>query len=421
VEADPGKYQIPPGNPFFQFSSARNEIWALGLRNQWRFSFDRATGDLWIGDVGQDLYEEVDFQPATSRGGENYGWNAAEGPHCYTAGCNLQAYTAPVAEYSHSQGCSATGGFVYRGAAYPGLRGIYLYADYCSRRIWGVERQATAWNNRLLLASGFAISTFGEDQAGELYVANAANGTIHRVEGSLAPRVSEGAVVNAASFAAGLTPGSLVTVFAAGVRDEAGVSVSPTIPLALTIDGVSVTVAGIAAPLHSVANVNGQEQVNFQVPFEVAGLSSAPVTVTRNGRASAAVNAAVLAAQPAVYRDAAGNGIAVHILDYSQVTAARPLVPGEQAFLYASGLGRVLNPPATGSAAPAAPGGQTAGLVRVMVAGIEAETPYAGLAPGFVGVYQVNFRVPDNAPSGLADVQVSVEGSTSAAVKAPIR
>jgi hypothetical protein len=107
-----------------------------------------------------------------------------EGTHCVVAGCGTQDLTLPVAEYTHAEGCSVTGGFVYRGRASPGLRGLFLYGDYCSGRIWGVERQGTQWVNRLLLSSGFSISTFGEDEAGEIYVANAANGTIHHTTGS---------------------------------------------------------------------------------------------------------------------------------------------------------------------------------------------------------------------------------------------
>ena len=160
-------------NPFVNTAGARGEIWAYGLRNPWRFSFDRATRDLWIADVGQDTYEEVDLQPAASRGGENYGWNQMEGMHCYQAGCRTQGLTLPVAEYTHTAGdCSVTGGFMYRGRQSPGLRGLYFYGDYCSGTIWALEPQGTAWSNRLVLSSGFAITTFGEDEAGEIYVAD---------------------------------------------------------------------------------------------------------------------------------------------------------------------------------------------------------------------------------------------------------
>ncbi len=421
VESQPGTVNIPPDNPFIALSSARGEIWAMGLRNPWRFSFDRATGDLWIGDVGQGAYEEVDFQPASSRGGENYGWNQAEGMHCYTAGCNLQSFTAPVAEYPHSLGCSVTGGFVYRGSAWPGLRGIYLYGDYCSGRIWGIERHGGQWTSRLLLGSGFNISTFGEDDAGELYVANAGNGTIHRIEGSLAPRYGADAVVNAASFAPGVSPGSLATVFAAGIKDDPGIALATSIPIATALEGVSVTVNGVAAPIHGIASVNGVEQVNFQVPFETAGSATASVVVARGNAAGAAVTVPVLEIQPAVFSDGAGNAIAVHNADYSLATAARPLVPGEYAFVYAAGLGRVQNPPPTGAASPLSPPSASVSQVRVTVGGVEAPVPFAGLAPGLVGVFQVDFQVPEGTPAGSQDVRVIVEGAASPALKVPFQ
>src|SRR5262249_2269728 len=113
VETTPGQIAIPVDNPFKNRAGARPEIWAFGLRNPWRFTFDRSTGDLWIADVGQNTYEEVNFQPSTSRGGENYGWNLMEGLHCYQPICNPQGLTLPVAEYSHADGCSISGGFVY--------------------------------------------------------------------------------------------------------------------------------------------------------------------------------------------------------------------------------------------------------------------------------------------------------------------
>jgi uncharacterized protein (TIGR03437 family) len=420
VESDPGHIRIPPDNPFIALSSARGEIWALGLRNPWRFSFDRVTGDLWIGDVGQGQYEEVNFRFASSRGGENYGWNQAEGLHCYTAGCDLGAYVPPVVEYDHSLGCSVTGGFVYRGRASPGMRGIYLYADYCSGRIWGFELRG-AGSNRLLLASGFAISTFGEDENGEIYLANAATGTIYRIEGSAAPRFTAESVVSASNFSPGLSPGSLATVFAVGVKDEPGITSADSLPLPTTLGGVSVLINGVAAPIHAIANVNGQEQVNFQVPFEAAGRATASIAVARRGAGSAAINVPVVEIQPGIFADSALNAIVVHNANYSLATPARPLVPGEFAFVYASGLGRVQNPPPTGAAAPASPPSATVAPVRVTVAGLDAEVPFAGLAPGLAGVYQLNFRVPLNAPSGPQDLRVSVEGAFSLALKVPVR
>ncbi len=163
---------VPADNPFVEQESARPEIWAYGLRNPWRFSFDRLTGQMWIADVGQNLWEEVNVQPAGSRGGENYGWPIMEGTHCFQAStCDREGLTLPVAEYSHDLGCSITGGYVYRGAAQPALQGVYFYGDYCSGRIWGVAPTADgAWQAAELLESDAQISSFGETEDGELVV-----------------------------------------------------------------------------------------------------------------------------------------------------------------------------------------------------------------------------------------------------------
>lgn len=181
----PATYKIPGTNPFVGKASYRGEIWALGLRNPWRFSFDRMTNDLYIGDVGQNQYEEVDFQPANSPGGENYGWNIMEGFHCYaSSSCDQTGLVLPVAEYNHSADISITGGFVYRGQDYPSLQGIYFYGDYGSGRIRGLQHQGSSWDikeDKILLDTAYRISTFGEDQSGELYLADYNGGTIYQI------------------------------------------------------------------------------------------------------------------------------------------------------------------------------------------------------------------------------------------------
>ena len=417
VDSNPVQVRIPPDNPFVNTSGARAEIWALGLRNPWRFSFDRATGDLWIGDVGQDTYEEIDFQPASSRGGENYGWNVMEGLHCFRAGCSAVGLTLPVAEYTHADGCSVTGGFVYRGQVSPGLRGTYIYGDYCSGRIWGLERQGSEWVQRPLLSSGFNITTFGEDEAGEVYIGNAGNGTIHRIEGSRAPRFTSAGVVNAASFVQGLTPGSLATVFAMGVLADPGIVTADQIPLSASLRDVSITVNGIPAPILALANSNGREQVNFQVPWEVTGRPTVSVVVTRAGDSGAGVDVPVVDFQPAIYTRDGTQAVVVHNADYTLVAAGRPLARGEFAFLYATGLGQVANQPPTGSGGPITPLARAVADVRVTMAGLPCEVQYAGLAPGFVGVYQVNLRVPDNAPGGSQDLVLNAGGAASPVVK----
>lgn len=175
-------YGIPQDNPFLNRPGARPEIWAYGLRNPWRFSFDRETGDLWIGDVGQGRIEEVDFQPASSKGGENYGWRLKEGSQCYnpSSGCEREGLVDPVLEYDHSQGNSITGGYRYRGSAMPALKGAYIYGDFGSGRIWAAREQNGRWTAQVVANTGYNISSFGEDPNGELYVVDY-RGTIYRM------------------------------------------------------------------------------------------------------------------------------------------------------------------------------------------------------------------------------------------------
>lgn len=190
IDVDRGDpYAIPADNPFVAVPGARPEIWAYGLRNPWRYSFDRLTRDLILADVGQDLWEEINFQSAISRGGENYGWPRMEGAHCFGGGvgCNDGSLTLPVLEYSRGGGCSVTGGFVYRGNRYPGLRGTYFYADFCSGKIWGAARNGSTWSTEELLDSDAMIVSFAEDLNGELYVLDH-QGTIYQIYEPEAPR-----------------------------------------------------------------------------------------------------------------------------------------------------------------------------------------------------------------------------------------
>ncbi|MCY3780594.1 MAG: PQQ-dependent sugar dehydrogenase [Chloroflexi bacterium] len=163
-------YDIPPDNPFVDDTSAYDEIWAYGLRNVWRFSFDRHTGDLYFADVGQNQWEEINYQPADSQGGENYGWNVWEGKHVF-AGGHAPNHVPPVYEYTRNMGCSVTGGYVYRGEAVPELQAAYIFGDFCSGRIWAIWRDKDLnWQAQQIMNTDMAISSFGEDEAGELYV-----------------------------------------------------------------------------------------------------------------------------------------------------------------------------------------------------------------------------------------------------------
>jgi glucose/arabinose dehydrogenase len=171
-------YTIPPGNPFARDPAARPELWAKGLRNPWRFSFDSATGDLYIADVGQAKYEEINFAPANDPGGENYGWNWYEGRHVYKQGGSA-GLTFPVLEYDHGSGnCSVTGGYVYRGNILAGLNGKYVFGDYCSGMIWALEHTGDRWLTTLLLKDKLNITSFGQSTNGEIYVVDALSGSI---------------------------------------------------------------------------------------------------------------------------------------------------------------------------------------------------------------------------------------------------
>lgn len=181
-------YAIPSDNPFVDDPSFLDEIWAYGLRNPWRISFDTKTDNLFIADVGQYLWEEVNFQPAASTGGQNYGWNTTEGFHCFTKveACdeNDTSLTMPILEYPHDDtgGISITGGHVYRGKKEKALVGWYFYGDYGKGKIWGTKKKNKKWKVKLMHDStGLSISSFGRDADGYLYVADYGKGDIHKI------------------------------------------------------------------------------------------------------------------------------------------------------------------------------------------------------------------------------------------------
>ena len=187
VESDISPYAIPDDNPFVQTAGYRGEIWALGLRNPWGFAFDEQTGDLYIPDVGGGTFEEVNFQPGSSTGGENYGWSIFEGIHCTNPdACDSTGITQPVAGYPHTEGCAAVvGGTVYRGSRFISMQGIFFYADLCLGHIWGLRRVGDSWHNALLYRARFQITAIGEDEDGNLYVTNYSDGAILALEGEI--------------------------------------------------------------------------------------------------------------------------------------------------------------------------------------------------------------------------------------------
>ena len=207
IDVDLGNsFGIPENNPFKYLNNVRPEIWSTGLRNVWRFSFDRKTGDLYMGDVGQDKWEEINFQPAESTGGENYGWRIMEGNHCYNpeTDCDESEFVKPILEYPNDanymrvitgmdepevDGCSVTGGYVYRGKTMPQLNGTYFFADYCSGNIWtfdldkGIPKHFSNRTDEIALGGGdytTYISSFGEDEDGELLIVDY-SGAVYRI------------------------------------------------------------------------------------------------------------------------------------------------------------------------------------------------------------------------------------------------
>jgi glucose/arabinose dehydrogenase len=192
IDVDHGSpYAIPPGNPYANGVGGLPEIFAIGLRNPWRFSFDRNTGDFWIGDVGQDAVEEIDLLPAGTGAGANLGWRVMEGNQCTglsgPVACNDPSLTMPVITYTHSFGCSVTGGYLYRGAQVPSLAGKYVYGDFCSGVLWAASKVGSTWTPAQVGGTTFQITAFGEDEGGELYFTDYANGDIYKFADTTPP------------------------------------------------------------------------------------------------------------------------------------------------------------------------------------------------------------------------------------------
>src|SRR5436190_2266005 len=176
-------YAIPPDNPFAGVPGARGEIWSFGLRNPWRYSFDRSTGELFLADVGQDSWEEVDVLTLAEAKGANFGWPVIEGSHCFPPGasCSTSGFVLPMLQYSHAFGCSVTGGYRYRGIKSPQWEGAYFYGDFCSGILWtAIQRPDGSWSNIETQNTGKEIVSFGEDDEGELYLVDRA-GAVYRM------------------------------------------------------------------------------------------------------------------------------------------------------------------------------------------------------------------------------------------------
>jgi len=400
-------YSSPPDNPFFGPTPGADEIYALGLRNPWRFSFDRATGQLYAADVGQDAREEIDI---ITRGG-NYGWRIFEGTRCTNLGptsCTAGGFIAPIAEYTHSAGrCSITGGYVYRGAKSSLPVGAYVYGDYCTGEIFMLRDGAQS----LLLDTSLSISSFGEDEAGEIYVVGL-GGTVHRIA---APNPL--ASVSAASFnGAALAAESIVSAFGTGLATttQSGGGTS--------LGGTTVRVvdsAGTERP--AFIFFVSPSQANFQIPpGTTAGAASVNITAS-NGVVSSQT-AQIAAVAPGLFAaNANGQGVAAALAlrvkpDNSQTFepvafydtaqgryASRPLDLGpetDQVFLVLFGTGIRFR--------------SSLSAVTATIGGVDAQVTFAGAQGQFVGLDQVNLRVPRSLIGrGEIDVALMVDGKAA--------
>jgi uncharacterized protein (TIGR03437 family) len=405
-------YAIPPDNPFVG-KEARGEIWAYGLRNPWRFSFDRLTGRLYAGDVGQDLWEEIDN---IAKGG-NYGWNRMEGKHCYPplSDCDKTGLILPVYEYGHDVGSSVIGGYFYHGKAVSSLSGRYLFGDNGSGRIWSLS---LAFPLLLgvgeLLNTGLSISSFGEDEDGELYIAEL-GGTVRQIIGTgvTQPSVIPNGVVNAASFLSQfVAPGEIVTIFGTGIGPEqgAGARLNSSGLVDNFVANTRVLFDGIAAPLFYVQ----ASQINAQAPYKIDGKFTTTMQVEYNGVLTAPVTLPVGASSPAIFAVSGGIGRAAALnQDSSPNSSSNPAPRGSIVTFFATGEGQTV-PLGVDGKPSASPYPMPALPVSVTIGGVPADVLFAGSAPGFAGLLQVNARVPTSvAPGNGVPVAIAIGDKTS--------
>ncbi len=513
----PDGYAIPPDNPFVDTPGARGEVWVYGLRNPWRFSFDRATGDAFIGDVGESAAEEINRRPYGGIGGENYGWNVIEGNDCLAAPstCASHPSVRPIFTVSHAPyNCLALiGGYRYRGPSYPQLDGLYFFGDFCRQAVTVLREGESGWEEVATLENVGSPSSFGEDENGELYVTDlggsvlkltaptpkpeltrlstaqlavgapaaeiilggsnfvpgaegrwnqnprpttwinssavrlalaaedlAAPGTakvdvanpgpggnsnagieVAVVDSSgLAPAVASGGVVNGASYepSSGIAPGSIVSVFGAqlaSVEESAALN-----PLSTVLGAGSVLIDDTYyAPLF----YSSAAQYNVQIPWDLSGEGSHQLQVRVGGGVSDPQAFELVPYSPALFSaDGTGAGQAAAIIAGTASVAApegafpdsRPARPGEFLTLYGTGLGPVSNTPPNGAPALAFPLSLTLTRPVVRIQGEPVLVAYSGLAPGYVGLYQINVQIPDSAQAEpFAGIEVEIGGVIS--------
>lgn len=417
-------YSSPPSNPFFGATPGRDEIHSIGWRNPWRWSFDRATGELYVGDVGQGVVEEVDI----AKLGGNYGWRIWEGSRCTNndpGACASSGFISPIYEYTHQGGrCSVTGGYVYRGSRGSLPMGSYIFGDYCTGEIFLRENGAV----RTLLDTPYNISSFGEDETGEIYVVNL-GGAIYRVTNPNAP-ADPVASVSAASFRAGnpLSSESITAAFGTNLAVVTQVNIAT--PLPTNLGGTQVIVkdsAGIerAAPLFFVS----PNQINYLIPANTA-LGNATVTVTSWSGAVSRGTVQINPFAPGLFSaNASGRGVAAAVIERVKANGTRSTEPvaqfdqvlnqfvpvpidlgaaDDQVFLVLFGSGFRFRSALT--------------AVSVTIGGTPAEVTFAGAQGDFVGLDQVNVRIPRTlAGRGEVDVVLIADGQMSNSVRTNIK
>jgi uncharacterized protein (TIGR03437 family) len=422
------QYGIPPDNPFAGATPGRDEIYAVGVRNPWRWSFDRLSGQLYAGDVGQNVREWVH----RIERGKNYGWATWEGTRCNTSKppgspeCTALPLIQPFLEYDHSAGrCSITGGNVYRGARVTFAQGAYIYADYCTGEIW----QFLNGQNALVQDTAFNISSFGEDEGGEIYVSDLNGGRVLRLVNSTSPRdlgTVDGAAYNAA---AGIAPEAIASTFGTGLANGNYSSV-PGMPLPTNLGGTTVTMRdskGVErlAPLFYA----GAQQINFQIPAGTAsGYGAVIVKINDTVVSSGAVKIESFA--PGIFTAAAnGSGVAAANIQrirngVSTYEAAFERDPADTTKWRAIPID--LDPPtdsvflllfATGVRGRSNPLNASAN-----VGGVILPVSYAGSQNEFVGLDQINILLPPSLKGkGEVDVVVTIDGVTLNTVRVQIK
>lgn len=410
TESGVGSYEVPADNPRKPGWLAEN--WSIGWRNPWRFSFDRKTGDMYIGDVGSDGYEEIDFEPAGAGGG-NYGWALREGNHCVARKecAERDDLIPPVLEYAHDEGCSVTGSVVYRGRNFPELDGTYFFGDFCRGMVWAMKRSAGKWIAEKMGPSGAMLVSFGTGDDGEVFAVDYKGSILRMIK--LVPAFAVTAVGNGASSEPGMVPGSLSSIFTAGLPGVTEAAGQEEQPAPLIRSGVTVWVNGTKVP---VVSVEPGGKVDFLAPYVLPD-KIATVQVRAGYLSSDPFEVEVRAVMPGLFST---DGRMAKVVDEAGENTSGG-APGTVVALFGTGLGPATNPPEFGYPALETPSSEAIRKVTVTMGGTAAEMLYCGLSPGVAGIYTIIVRVPASLKAGDVEVRLAVDGVQSPALQFSVR